>query len=255
MTTRKDSIIEKIRALMARANHANANEYEAVACAAKAAELMQKYGIESTELKERAVIGHETRPKIEGWKEQLAVVISQAFGVEVVKARGMTFFTGENVGLEIGLYIFDQLANKIDALSKAYAKEWFADFERTQGVDYKAFAASNKYFYSSRGYIKTKSYTAQRNYIIKSFCHGVVQSLFAKMVKPKHAQPQTEGLVLIQNSIDEYQKNVLGFENITTKRIRSMTVDADAMDSGRTTGKNLSVNSGLGSKTSQKLLG
>lgn len=256
MSTRKESIIEKIQALMARANHPTANEHEAVACAAKAVELMQKYGVESSDLQERPCINHESREKVDTWKERLVIVIQMAFGLRAVSnGNGSVTFIGETMSLEIALYVFDQLKNKIEALAKAYVKQWFIDFENEHGVDYKTYVQHHRYIETTQGWMRSKSHAAQRQHLIKSFAYGVTQTLYDTMVKPKQTQPQTEGLVLVKYEIESYMRNVLYIHNLRTKQQRRVTVAGDAINDGRVAGKNINVQSGLGSKTGQKLLG
>jgi len=246
MTTRKEQIIEKIQALMARANHPTANEHEAVACAAKAAELMQKYGIESIELKEKSSITHTViNTNQAAWIGLLACVIRDAFNVEVIHmVKSGYMFIGESANIDIITFIFEQLRNKIDILSKAYAKQWFVDFVNKEGMSYEYYASKTR---------KMRTKPAQKQFIIKSFTIGLIAELRKKMVQPRSAQPQQEGLVLLKNEINAYTKS-LGM-NLSMPRTTTVKVGLDARAAGNNAGRNININSGLGSKTGQKLLG
>lgn len=244
MTTNRENIIKKIRDLIARATHKNANIYEAESCAAKARELMEKYKIDNVNLQDIDPIGQVRAGKKTAvkWQTLLYRYIATAFDLQPLQHGDSILFIGETLNAEIGSYLYDQLRVKIQKLTNDYGKQIVKDMIKTDPR-------------MGHPVHKARLDRAKREQM-RGFAIGAAISVGKRLLNQKESTATTqqqEGIVKVETRIAAYMKQ--NFPTVRVVQSKSRKANSDALAAGRNAGENIQINKGVaGSAGSQKLL-
>ncbi len=122
----REAAVKRILALKAKTVENGATEEEAMAAALKAGELMDKYGIESTEaeLRDESCIqgihgGHRASAHESQWT---APTLALYCGVKVWRSGGKIIFFGLPVDVEIATFLLDVIEGSMERSYKDYQK-------------------------------------------------------------------------------------------------------------------------------------
>lgn len=222
-------ITERIKKLLALAN--SDNEHEANSAMAKANKLMLENSISMDEMnrdaeycKEQLEVQFRVPPE----EEWVRPILSQFFKVDFVtrktpgKSPNVVFILGSDTNVEIAKYVRDFLMKTYKSLFVSYRK-------------------------------KTGCHVSSK----KSFYYGIYTGLTEKL-KEAHKQVEKEhGLVLSKKDagLEKYIRDA--FDNLrSSKRKASGITDADAVISGESEGRSISINKGMNSSgQGQSLIG
>lgn len=141
-TIDKESLIEKIRKLRAKAEDASVGEAEAALYAQKVAQLLQQYNLTeaSLEVEQQEEVTEGRFPTGKGndpWAQQLAMSVARLYFCEIyisrLNQRVKFVFVGKPHNIEIALSMTDYLIKTVGRLASAYAKspEAKRDFDWT----------------------------------------------------------------------------------------------------------------------------
>lgn len=148
----KEKAIEKIRGLLALAT--SPNEHEAAAAAAKAADLLQKYNLEMTDIDSNygkgmvEVAADSTVARLDFWRNRLAGIVSDHTFTKVYFVRkyapsdrtgkmGLRYgfvFYGRNGNAEVAAFLFDFLYRTLLELSEQETSKYAQEFKAFYGV-------------------------------------------------------------------------------------------------------------------------
>lgn len=128
--TKRDSVIQKIRALLARAQHEDANPNEAAASLAKAQSLMAQYEIEEGEAYagekpkvNETFVGYVST-RVQTWETTLADAIGRLFDCQVLSYPDQRKFgfIGTELNRELGIHAFEAVRNQLLVLLEVAKK-------------------------------------------------------------------------------------------------------------------------------------
>lgn len=117
-----ESIVSKIKKLMALSK--SSNENEAASAAAKAQELLLKYNIELSEIQDTTVETKLTKEFLElfgrnevTWKKHLAHGVANANLCKGVGSGNGMYFLGKKHNIEIAIYMYQTLVNDLERIA------------------------------------------------------------------------------------------------------------------------------------------
>jgi len=144
----KQAIIEKIRALMAKANDNGATEAESIAFMAKALELLAKHNLEEKDLKEEEIIWtiEETKYKMNAdlsWFSRLAVSVAKMYFCKLICRSGPEevytsrthyyCFVGKEHNRMMAVSMFDYLMKTMHRLARLNSDNVKMQYEFKKG--------------------------------------------------------------------------------------------------------------------------
>lgn len=222
---RRASALEKIRALLRKTVENGATEAEALAAAAKAEELIEKYDVETTELDiEESATDFATTP-FDPADHAFNVMVCNAIAIFTetqfwTEHRGpvdqrVTFF-GLTHDIEIAEYFRDICVNAMRREVEVYVKREAAFFPR------------------------------RKDRMVRSFKEGMAERLadrFLRMAASRRSQGR--GLIFVKDAVIDKDLEKAGLE-FTDERVAYRDKDAASYDRGRRAGDNVALNSAVG---------
>lgn len=139
MSNNIESVIAKVKKLLALATSSNPNE--AASAAAMAQDLMTKYSIESAALeaetaapKEAVGAQNMTESRVETWKRRIGVVVAKANNCKVFLGRNNNFMiVGTPSDAKATSYIYTYICAEIERLARAWARDYTMTHSGTPG--------------------------------------------------------------------------------------------------------------------------
>lgn len=225
----------RIRALLAKTVDNGCTEEEAMIAAAKAGELMDKYGIESSEVEIRAekceTGGHRSRAGKKGDRERssgtsevslVALAIARYCQCKVWRSGAEIMYFGLPHDVEIAVYMTDA----IETAMRTSFRKWRKGPDRPRDVS----------GHKLRG----------------QFMSAMAARLTARLDEMKkerdgqhHETSDGRSLVLVKNAVVEEQFAELGMRLRKTKPRRTVYSDERAAAAGRAAGDAYSFNAGI----------
>lgn len=220
--TDREKICARIRALLAKTVENGCTEDEAIAAAAKAAEMLERYNltVDEVQMRESPFARHTERSAdIVGerlWKP--AAAISELTGARYWTARPgepahVTFFGFEHEVL-VARYLLDICAN---------AMRWHEEHQRRS--------------------MRLLHHSVQRRRIIP-FLDGMADRLYSRIMALKPPRPPGTGLVVLHQQLIDQALADEGFR-LNQKRARGSRDFDPAYDDGRTAADRVALNRGL----------
>lgn len=241
-------IVGRIKKLLQRAQHANANPEEAAAAAALAQELMFKYQIGESDInldgdEKRAeepiiedTVHEEKKNKVDTWKSSLLHTVARAFGCRMWTWRdGTTKYKvlGTTSATQTVNYMFGYLQSDIDRL----AKEAWAEAKGTTNDSPRTFINSFRMGAVDTVRRRLRLQTAQQEAILKKR---------EEAEKEKAAEQRSVALALYRGD----QERVEEAYTAAAKRLRlrtrrtSYSTNYNAYQRGQEAGRSLSLGGG-----------
>lgn len=128
-----ESILARVRALMARARDAGSSEAEAATCAQRARRLMDEHGISMLEAeggRPESVDKHDYRAKYtDPWRKDLANQTAKYFGCQMVVGGGLLTFVGRESSRVVAVEMYEYL----EQTTLRLAREWRREVGGTRG--------------------------------------------------------------------------------------------------------------------------
>ncbi len=229
----QNSIIEKIRKLLALSN--SSNEHEAALAASHVQRLLSEHNlamadIETSQKPEKADrIETSAAKALPKWVRHLCAGVSSAFDCQAIHhpATGTMSFIGVGADVQIAAYTFSYLEKTIRRLCTAYIKLQVSA------------ATANR----------------QRELIRHSYYLGAVSIINQLLAAQKKETPITPG-TLVQHKEALIRQTVNELGHIRTIRSRKSYVNSGAYLQGQSDGKQIGIHRGIASETKvQKRIG
>jgi Protein of unknown function (DUF2786) len=238
-SSNREAALNRIRALQAKTVENGATEEEAMSAAKKAGELMDKYGIESTEAElrdESCVQGVHGAERLKMHESQwVAATLARYCGVKVWKNRAKLTFFGLPVDVEIATFL-------MRVIEGAMNRSW-KEFQKSEGYDMHALV-----------------FTTRQNRL--SFMDGMatrINQRLEQMLKDREAEHHNTmtgtSLVVVKNAIVTEQFAKLGMKLGKAKAKHYAMGSAAAYGAGKAAGDkvNLSGNAVTGTAQSKRI--
>lgn len=240
MTTERDNVKKKIIALLAKTQDNGATEFEAMAAAEKAAELMAVYDIEATELdfKSRSCVKRTVTVKKYGTTK-----VGDFFTTPIGRlcdckiwgdpAAGEYVYFGFEQDADVAAYMYNMISNVI-----------LSELER--------FKSSAMYKYGRENSINGRTLTTSFLYGIEERIGGRIKEMAdAKKEKVQAATGTALVIVKSERILEEFSD--LGIKLSSSSSHRKAGSYA-ARDAGRAAGNNVNLNSGISGNRAQGAL-
>ena len=226
---RRDSALEKIRALLRKTVENGATEAEAMAAAAKAEELIAKYDVETTELDIQESSFAETKSGFNRDDYHFFVVVSNAIAL----------FTETRYWTEVRNSIPDKgvffgLAHDVEI-----AEYFLAICMGAMQREVERYAKTEAAFFPQR-----------KERMIRSFKEGMANRLGKRFVMMASSRKKAgTGLIVLKDALIEEEIAKSGSE-FKDESLRYRDKDAAAFNRGSAAGDRVSLNQGLGGNSS-----
>lgn len=230
--TERDKVRAKIKALLAKTTDSGCTKDEALNAAEKAAELMEHYDIQASELdyKDAVCINKSTKQRKYG-RQRLTTIITAIAQLTDTKTwstnhEGIVTFFGFEADVDVACYLFDTLSDAILFELDQYKK-------------------SDEYInLTSNGYYHGRTLTT-------SFIHGIEERIFERIIElanQKHENVEEAtgtALVLVKEAKVKEDFDDLGLRLRSVTRYRTVGSDI-ARNTGSAAGDRLNIGTGVG---------
>lgn len=232
--TDRTTIIERIKALRAKANDAAASVDEAASAAAMAAKLLTKYEVSPQELRER----EESAGAAERFRQgkilhpvadYLAVSLASFTETRVYQEHGELVFVGVDSDVEMAIYLTEMLV--------ATAKRMWLDIANDLNVGFKELQHKRQSFFLG--------FTADIRIRLARIMEERLEQRKSTM-----SSKGSSDLVVVKDSIIQNKLDEMGIKLYKAKRRQTFHPDRDSYASGAKAASNVNLNRPMSDYTS-----